>query len=481
MKFDPDFGTATQALAALRRRAISSRELTQHVLRRIQKLNPALGAFVTVAEEQAPARARQADAALARKKPLGPLHGLPIVVKDAWATAGLRTTGGSKTLERHVPTDDAVVVERLKAAGAVIVGKTNVPLWSADWQSYNDVAGTARNPWDPARTPGGSTGGGAAAMAAGLGFLEIGSDIAGSIRIPASFCGVYGLKPTLGIVPMRGHIPPSPGVQGAPPDLTAAGPLARSAADLLLELGVVAGPDRDDAVALRWTLPKPRQARLRDYRIGYVIDDPMCPVDAPLKAVLADTIAALRKAGANLTEGWPEGVEAERQAILYRWLLGARLSQSYSEEEFAAWRRAREQGDDSPWTMGLTSLHREWLQRNAARFAARTIWQQYFKTHDAFLLPMTYVPAVPHDHSMPLSGRKVMTTAGERLYLSLFRWISFATLSGCPAAAAPVGNTRDGLPVGLQIMGPYMEDATPIDLAGKITEVTGGFVPPPGL
>ena len=479
--FDPDFGTATQALAALRRRAVSSRELTTHVLDRIRKLNPALCAFITVAEEQAMVRARQADAALARKKALGPLHGLPIVVKDAWATAGLRTTGGSKTLEQHVPTDDAVVVARLKAAGAVIVGKTNVPEWSADWQSYNDVAGTARNPWDPARTPGGSTGGGAAAIAAGMGFLEIGSDIAGSIRIPASFCGVYGHKSTLNLVPFRGHIPPLPGVQGAPSDLTVAGPLARSAADLLLELGIVAGPDRDEAVALRWTLPKPRHARLRDYRIGYVIDDPMCPVDAPLKAVLADTIAALRKAGARLTEGWPEGVEAERQALLYRWLLGAFFSQTYSAEQYEQWREARAKGDESPWTLGLTSTHRDWLPRNAARLASRTIWQQYFKTHDAFLMPMTYVPAVPHDHSLPLGERKVMTTAGERLYLSLFRWISFATLTGCPATSAPVGRTRDGLPVGLQIMGPYMEDATPIDLAGKITEVTGGFVPPPKL
>lgn len=481
MAFDPDFGPATQALAALRRRAISSRELTALVLARIKKINPRLNLFVTVAEEQAMAAARRADAALARKKPLGPLHGLPIVAKDAWATAGLRTTGGSKTLEQHVPQEDAVAVARLKAAGAVIVGKTNLPEWSADWQSYNDVAGVARNPWDPARTPGGSTGGGAGAIAAGLGFLEIGSDIAGSIRIPASFCGVYGHKPTLNLVPIRGHVPPQPGVQGAPSDLSVGGPIARSAEDLRLGLGVVAGPDRDEAVAYRWALPKPRHARLRDYRIGYVIDDPMCPVDAPVKAVLTDTIAALRKAGARLTEGWPAGIEAERQVLLYRWMLGAFLAIAMTPDQVEATREARRKGADDPWTLGVTSSHVEWLPKNAARLAARAAWQRYFQDHDAFLMPVAFVPAVPHDHSLPLGERKVRTAAGERFYVSLFRWIAFATLTGCPATSAPVGRTREGLPVGLQIMGPYLEDATPIDLAGQITDVTGGFAPPPGL
>jgi amidase len=480
-RFDPDFATATQALAALRRRAISSRELTAHVFARIRKVDPALNCFVTLAEGAAMARARQADAALARKKPLGPLHGLPIVVKDTWATAGLRTTSGSKSLEQHVPQEDAVVVERLKAAGAVVIGKTNAPEWAADWQSYNEVAGTSRNPWDPARTPGGSTGGGAAAVAAGLGFLEIGSDIAGSIRIPASFCGVYGHKPSWGVVPLRGHIPPPPGVQGSVADLPVGGPIARGAADLALELGVVGGPDRDEAVAYRWTLPKARRGRLRDYRVGYVLDDPFCPVDAPVKAVVADAVAALRKAGMHLTEGWPEGIDAERQCLLYRWLLGAFLSQTLPPAMLEATHEARRKGADDPWTMGVTAQHREWLPRSAARLAARAAWQQYFKIHDAFLMPVAFVPAFPHDHSMPLGERKLMTTAGERFYVSLYRWISFATLTGCPATSAPVGRTREGLPVGLQIMGPYMEDATPIDIAARMGDVTGGFVAPPNL
>ena len=479
--FDPDFATATQALAALRRGAISSRELTQHVLARIAKHNPALASFVTVAEEQALARARQADAALARKKPLGPLHGLPIVAKDTWATAGLRTTGGSKSLAQHVPKEDAVVVERLKAAGAVIVGKTNLPEWAADWQSHSDVAGTARNPWDRGRTPGGSTGGGAAAVAAGLGFLEIGSDIAGSIRIPAHFCGVYGHKPTWGVVPMRGHIPPPPGMQGTGSELSVAGPLARSAEDLLLELGVVAGPDRDEAVAYRWTLPRPRHASLRDYRMGYVLDDPFCPVDAPAKAVLADAVAALRKAGARLTEGWPEGVDPERQSLVYRWLLNSFFSQTLTKEQWDETLAARAKGADDPWTRGAASYHREWLPWSGARLAAREVWQAYFRTHDAFLMPVAFAPAFPHDHSQPMTSRPLKANGSARAYTDMNRWISFATLTGCPATSAPVGRTREGLPVGLQIMGPYAEDATPIDIAAKLAGVAGGFEAPPGL
>ncbi|MCI0664886.1 MAG: hypothetical protein L0220_27800, partial [Acidobacteria bacterium] len=234
-KFDPNFGTAAQAVQAIRRGEISSRELTAHVIERIKKHNPKLNLFVTLLEEQALEKAKQADEMLAKKKAAGPLHGLPVVIKDTYATAGVRTTSGSKIFEQYVPKEDAVVVARLKAAGAIIIGKTNVPEFASDWQSFNQVAGTSNNPWDIKRTPGGSTGGGAAALAAGFGFLEVGSDIGGSIRIPSHFCGVYGHKPTIDVVPLLGHIPPPPG-SITPAELPVAGPLARSAEDLKLEL-----------------------------------------------------------------------------------------------------------------------------------------------------------------------------------------------------------------------------------------------------
>lgn len=480
-EFDPHFGTATQAVAALRRGAISSRELTAHVFARIKKHNPALNCFVTLTEGQAMARAKQADAALARKKPLGTLHGLPIVIKDTFATAGVRTTSGSKSLENYTPQDDAAVVARLRAAGAVIVGKTNAPEFAADWQSYNEVAGTSNNPWDLERTPGGSTGGGAAAVAAGLAFLEIGSDIAGSIRIPAHFCGVYGHKPTWGVVPLRGHIPPPPGVPAATPELPVAGPLTRSAEDLLLELGVVAGPDVVEAIALGHRLPKARQAKLRDYRIGYVIDDPFCPVDHGVKAVPAVAVDSLRKSGARLAEGWPPGVDPKAQCEVYEWLLAAFLSQTLPEAEFQGMRQAKAQGARGPWVEGTASLHRDWLRWSGKRMQARAAWEEYFKTHDAFLMPVGLVPAFPHDHEPDMNARRLETTDGARPYGELFKWISFATLTGGPATVAPVGRTKSGLPVGIQILGPYMEDATPIDIAARMADLTGGFVAPPTL
>src|SRR5262245_30214960 len=384
--FDPDFGTATQALAALRRGAMSSRELTEHVLARIDTLNPALNCFVTVARDEALAAAKRADAQRGKRSGksarLGRLHGLPVVVKDTYATKGVRTTAGSKMLEQYVPEEDAVVVARLKAAGAVIVGKTNTPEWAADWQAFNDVAGQSNNPWDLARTPGGSTGGGAAALAAGLGFLEVGSDIAGSIRVPSHFCGIFGHKPTWNLVPMRGHIPPLPGMGGTYSELSVAGPMARSAEDLRLELSVLAGPDDPDAVAYDYRQPPPRGKALRDYRIGYVLDDPANPVDAGVKAVLADAVPGLRKAGARLTEGWPEGVEPIGQYQLYGWLMGAFFSMTLPDADFKRMREAATRGDVSPFTQGTAAFHREWLPQTGRRLAARAIWAEYFKTHD---------------------------------------------------------------------------------------------------
>jgi amidase len=485
--FDADFGTAGEALAALRRRTVSSRELTEHVFARIGKHNPRINAFVTLAQEQALAQARKADRIRARKgqpkNETQQLLGLPVLVKGAFATAGIRTTCGAKELEHYVPDEDAAVVKRLKAAGAIIIGKTSTPAWAADHQTYNEIAGVTNNPWDVTRTPGGSTGGGAAALAAGFGFLEVGSDIAGSIRVPSHFCGVYGHKPSIYLVPREGHIPPAPGAR-AHGELNVAGPIARSAEDLLLELDVLAHPAPGEAAAFRLSLPKPRKSRLRDYRVGVMLDEAFCPVDPHVKEVLEGAVGALRKAGVKVVGGWPEGFDRAAAHASYLFLLAAVVAAGESDATLETVRTAIAQGRRDPFVLGATASHREWGVHREARLRARALWQRYFESFDAFLMPVNFVAAFPHDPRTEtwLEDNRKLTVAGcVRAYTDQFKWINVATFTGCPATVAPVGRTRNGLPVGLQIMGPYLEDATPLDFAAMLAGVSGGFVPPPGF
>lgn len=483
-KFDPFFGTAVDALGALRNREISSAELVDHVFRRIQQHNPRINAFITLNEEGARSAAHNADAGRDRGQDLGPLHGLPILVKDAFETEGLRTTCGSKSLEHHVPDRDAVVVARLRQAGAIIIGKTNLPEFASDVQSYNEIAGTTRNPWNLDRTPGGSTGGGAAALAAGFGFLEIGSDIGGSIRTPSHFCGVFGLKPTIHLVPLRGHIPPMPGDQAVEDSLGVAGPMARSAQDLLLELLVIGGPGPGLDRGYRWTLPPARGTNLRDYRIGYVVDDPFCPVSSGVRHVLEGLVRELGARGARLTPGWPAGYDPAQAFEVYLRLLGGAFSTALTDEERELMRGATGkpwEWQARHWVGGADGSHADWRRDTEAQLATRALWQDYFSSFDAFLMPENFLTAFPHDTEKSFFERTAHIPEGPRLYGDMLAWISPPTLTGCPAAVAPVGTGPDGLPVGVQIMGPFLEDAVPIHLAGLIEDLTGGFAPPPGL
>ncbi len=481
---DLDFASALDAARAIRDGRVSAVELTTRMLDRIQQHNGKLNAIVTLAGD-AVDRARAADEARARRDWWGPFHGVPCTIKDSFEVAGVTTTSGSPILRTHVPARDSVVAARLRGAGMIILGKTNVPTFAADWQSYNPVYGQTNNPWDVTRTPGGSTGGGAAALAAGLTYLEPGSDLAGSIRIPAHFCGVYGHKPSLDVVPMRGHIPPPPGIPASPPStLPVAGPLARSAADLRAALEVLGGPDGDEARAWRWSLPPARGLRLADYRIGYVLDHPGAPVSPEVGAVLAATIEALRKAGAQLTEGWPVGVNADEQFDAYYTLLIARYTEPAREDQLPVLRQLAASQDRSylaRYARAITASDAHMRTVENRRRAARGVWQAYFRTHDAFLMPTALVPAFPHDQVGTPLMRVLATPRGERPYPDLCFWISFASVAGLPATTAPVGITPGGLPVGIQIVGPYLEDATPIDLAGRLADVVGGFRPPPGF
>jgi amidase len=360
-----------------------------------------------------------------------------------------------------VADSDATVVARLKHAGAIIAGKTNVAAMLADYQTANAVYGVTRNPWDLSRTPGGSTGGGAAALAAGLTFLEYGSDLAGSIRIPAAFCGVYGLKPTAGTVPLSGFRPPVPAAPATEMTyMSAVGPLARSVADLRAALVATAGPDGPAAGSYSWRLAPPRHQRLRDYRVGFVLDDPACSVSSEITDLLSRTIDRLAAAGATVTEGWPEGVDP---AAAYE-------SFGYHVQLFLTL-----QGAGDPSAAGPLEA---FVEHEHHRMAVRAAWQRYFHDFDVFLSPVTFTTAFPHD-DRPFAERTIETPDGPHRYDSLPFWIAQASLPGLPALAAPVGQTVGGLPVGAQLIGPLHEDDTPLTFAELLSDIAGGFAPPP--
>ena len=477
---DPNFHSAIELAARVARREISSRELLDVFLARVERRNPALNAVVTFDVERAREHAAAADEDLAHGRIRGPLHGLPMTIKETFEIAGVRTTAGAKDLSDHVPTTDAAVVQRLRAAGAVIFGKTNVPFMAADVQSYNELFGQTNNPWDPARTPGGSSGGSAAALAAGLTPIEFGSDIGGSIRTPANWCGVYGHKPTFGIVPRRGHIPGPPGTLSEA-DLSVAGPMARSAEDLDLLLRLTAGPLEDRAIAWRLDLPPPRRASLRDYRVAAWIDDPHCPVDAEVATALRATVDALRRAGVAVDEVARPPIGLRDLERLYFRLLAPVMMAGMPAPVFASFVDRATGLDDHPedpverFVKYGTARLRDWYGADEARQRLRAALAGFFREHDVLLCPGAVVPAIPHDHTDPMPARTIEVNGRRRGYYDLFTWIALATTALHPATMAPVGRTAGGLPVGVQIVGPYLDDRTTIDFARRLGELIGGF------
>jgi len=478
--FNPDYGSAIEAAAAIRAGKISSAELTAHVFDRIDAFDPKINAYVYQLREEAMAVASAADEATARKEATGPLHGVPVNVKESFGVAGHPCTWGIPALRESRAPANATAVQRLLDAGAILLGATNVPLNLMDYQSFNEIYGTTNNPWDLTRTPGGSSGGSAASLAAGMAFLSIGSDIGGSIRAPGSFCGVYGHKPTLDIVPLMGHLPGGINMQsGFSTLLAVAGPMARSAEDLDMSLQVLAGWEAPEAKAMQWSLPKARHERLRDFRVGFILEDMEVPVSAETRAVLESAIRACEKAGASISEGWPAGFSFREMLDTYWFHLGAF---DYSMMPPEAQQAARGQMDGRPRTYarGALSSFAEWQGQNVKRLAYRAIWERYFSDVDVFLMPTTFTAAFQHDHG-PTDTRMIPMPEGEmRPFWDSLAYIVPATLTGCPATTAPAGLTRSGLPVGLQIVAPYLEDATSIAFARLLAGEIGGFQPPPG-
>ncbi|MDE3108503.1 MAG: amidase [Acidobacteriota bacterium] len=480
------FCSALDAAGAIRAKKISSLELTRYTFERIERHNPALNAFVYQLKDSALAQARQADEALARDEASGVFHGVPIQVKESFAVAGQPCTWGIRSLKDARPPQNSAAVERLLGAGAILLGATNVPVNLSDWQSYNPIYGATNNPWDLNRTPGGSSGGAAAAIAGGLGYLTVGSDIGGSIRIPSHFCGIYGHKPTQDLINQRGHQPGGvPGLAGGSTLLAVAGPMARSAKDLLAALKVLGGPEGAEAKAWTWELPPPRAQKLGDFRIGYVLDDPFAPLAPDVRAALENTLENLRRAGARLTPGWPAPAGSGRfePAVMletYRYMLNAFFISRSPEPVKKALRAEFERVAGPAAAEALGSLP-YWQEQIMRRLEFRALWQNYFNEFDVFLSPVAFTVAFPHDHSEPQSARRIATAAGPRKYSEVLNWMFAASLSGCPATVAPVGRAESGLPVGIQIMGPIWEDATPLAFADALALEFGGYSPPPGF
>jgi amidase len=483
-----DFGSIAELSNAVQARRISATELLEHTVARIETLDRRLNAVVVRDFDRARDAARAADARLARGE-RRPLLGIPVTLKEPFNVAGLPSSWGFPQFRDFVPTEDALVVSRLKKAGAVIIGKTNIPLALRDFQSYNDIYGTTNNPWDVGRSPGGSSGGSAAAIAAGFGPLSLGSDIGGSIRVPAHFCGVFGHKPSLGLVPLRGYnLPPAPPVPGQG-DLAVVGPITRYASDLRLALDVIAGPDEArEGIGYQLALPVPRHADLRSFRVLVVDTHPLMPTSEAVRMTIGRVAKRLSKLGTKVANEAASLPNLADSARLYMRLLGGATSSRLSSDAFVQAQRsaATLSPDDESLhaerSRGRAMGHREWLATDAARLQLQQQWSVFFRDWDIVIYPVAAVPAFPQDQSEPIEARHLEIDGKAYPYLdACFIWADPATTYGLPATAVPIDCSPSGLPIGVQVIGPYLGDRTTIAFAELLEREFGGFVPPPLL
>jgi amidase len=469
------FLSAIAIAEEIRAKKVSSREALDYFLARIERLDRPINSVVTIDGARARKEADEADAALARGEVRGPLHGVPMTVKDSFQTAGMRTTSGAPELSTFIPEEDAWPVARLREAGAIIFGKTNLPIYAGDMQSYNEVFGTTNNPHDLSRTPGGSSGGSAAALACGFTPLELGSDIGGSIRLPSHMSGVVGHKPSYGIVPAHGQIPGPPGTLTLA-DLAVAGPMARTIEDLELGLNILAGPNRWDHPAWRLELPPPRHEALKQYRVLAWLDDPNCRLEPEVRMLLEKAAQTLASAGATVDYNPRLPFMLEKVAGTFLALLQAALSGGATFDQIEKYAAASGDTPAAQIKRLQAMRHRNWLSHNERRLQMRKQCEEFFKDWDAILMPVMPCPAILHDHSEPLSNR-VATVAGEqRPYWNLNAWMAPASVCYLPATVVPVGCVANKLPVGIQIVGPYLEDRTTLELGRHLLAM--GFACP---
>jgi amidase len=478
------FLSTEELSAALRAGETTSVELTEEAIARIERDDKVINAICVPDFDRARAAARSADEARARGEDR-PLLGIPVTVKESYNMAGLPTTWGMPQHRDFVPAEDAVQVSRLKAAGAVVVGKTNVPLGLQDIQSFNEIYGTTNNPWDHARTSGGSSGGSAAALASGFCALSIGSDLAGSLRTPAHFCGIYAHKPTLGLAATRGMVAPSTPALPVDLDLAVVGPMARTARDLALLLDVMAGPDPLTlGVAYDVALPPARHDRLGDFRVLVIEEHPLIPTGSAVRAGVNRVADALVDGGARVERHSPLLPDLTEAATLYMQFLFSGSVARFPVEAYeqlrtrAAGLSADDQSLDATRLRGMVSSHRDWMEANNRRELHRHGWRQLFAAFDVVVCPITPTPAFPHDHNPNPLERRIDIDGVGYPYFDQLVLAGVATLPGLPATAVPAGRSPEGLPVGVQLIGPMFEDRTPLRLAELLEQKIGGFQAP---
>ncbi|AXB43271.1 amidase [Amycolatopsis albispora] len=469
---DWSFQTAGELSTALRAGAVTSVELTDAAIARIERDNNTVNAICVPDFDRARAAARRADQARARGEDR-PLLGIPVTVKESYNVTGLPTTWGMPEHRNHLPAEDAVQVTRLKAAGAVLLGKTNVPLGLQDIQTFNKIYGTTSNPWAHDRTAGGSSGGSAAALASGFGALSIGSDLAGSLRTPAHFCGIYAHKPTVGLAATRGMVAPSEPALPTELDLAVVGPMARSARDLTLLLDVMAGPDPlTHGVAHRLELPPARHERLGDFRVLVIEDHPLIPTGAAVRAGVHRVAAALADGGARVEWRSPLLPDLTEAATLSMQLLISGAVARFPIESDEQPRSADDRSLDAVRRRAMVFSHHDWLEASNRRELHRHRWRQVFAEFDVVVCPITPTPAFPHDHSPHPLDRRIDIDSTEYPYFDQLVWAGLATMPGLPATAVPAGRSPEGLPVGVQLIGPMFEDRTPLRLAELLERKT---------
>ncbi len=434
---------------AIRDGETSSRELLELCIERIEKLDGDINAVVTRDFDVARREADQADAVLARGDPVGPLHGLPITIKDALETDGIRSTGGAEALKDYLPVRDAPVVRKLKDAGAIVFGKTNLPEWSGDAQAYNELFGTTRNPWNLDRVPGGSSGGAAAAVATGMTAFEIGTDIGGSIRFPAAFCGVFGHKPSFGIVPSTGYLDHADGGT-TEADVNVVGPIARSGEDLELLLPLLL---KDTSP---WEVRLPEPTDVAAMRVAAWLDDPVCPVDREVLEVTTRATEALEASGLRVDrEARPDLDFASLRVVAGLLVLSA--VPSSTEPDLS---------------------HDRWFELHKQRVEARVRWAEFFERYDVLLMPVSIVPPFPHMHTK-MSERTLSCNGEERPYWDIASWTMLVGMAYLPSTVPPIGLSSSGLPIGIQVVSRYGADLTTIRFAAHLSRLCGGYQPPP--